>query len=345
MRLRIRRGFTLVELLVVIAIIGILVGLLLPAVQAAREAARRMQCSNNVKQLSLAAHTYHDAFNSFPICYFNQTNVTPVLTNPTEGRQTSWMVGLLPFIEQTALFNMIDFSRGIHNDPRSVGPPAVPVGPSNPFAAIQKISGFKCPSDATDDFKNQRLDTPTGVIRTTAWPVTSYKGVSGANWNIGNVAVQSNVAPWNITRFGTTGDGLNRGNGVLMRGWNFPYKTNLRDVTDGTSNTLFVGEAIGNYSQYNWWWLSGSTTATTSIPLNSRAYCTAYNPATMTKQGGLIACSADFANNSGFASNHTGGGNFGICDGSVRFISDSMDRNAYRGMATLGGGEVVNVDN
>ena len=113
MRFRIRRGFTLVELLVVIAIIGILVGLLLPAVQAAREAARRMQCSNNVKQLSLAAHTYHDAHRSFPIGYWQElgsATIGPTLQRATQGRQTSWLTGVLPFIEQTALFNQVNFT-------------------------------------------------------------------------------------------------------------------------------------------------------------------------------------------------------------------------------------------
>ena len=343
MRIRMRKGFTLVELLVVIAIIGILVGLLLPAVQAAREAARRMQCSNNVKQLSLAAHTYHDAFSSFPLNYAQLTGsptIGPAFTLPTQGRQTSWMTGLLPFIEQTALFNMIDFSKGLSNDPRSNGPPAVPVGPSNPWVAMQKVSAFKCPSDQTDDLLNNRGDTPTGNLRTIAFAVTSYKGVTGANWQWG--VSQSNTAPWTTTRFGTSGNGLDMGNGIYIRGWDRPVKSNMRDVTDGTSNTLMVGEAIAIYSDNTWWWLSSGVVATTSIPMNAKPACAGYIPATMSLNAGLAACKADWNNNLGFRSSHTGGCNFGLCDGSVRFISASLDRDAYRGMATISGGEVVN---
>jgi len=338
MGLRIRKGFTLVELLVVIAIIGILVGLLLPAVQAAREAARRMQCSNNVKQLGLATHNYHDAFKSFPVSFFagNQAGF-PVLGSPRDGRQTSWLIGVLPFIEQSAIFNMLDFSRGVTNDLRSTVNP--PLAPSNPWAATQRIPGFKCPSDSSPDVLNGRSDT-TGISNQIAFALTSYKGVAGANWQWG--ATQSNAAPWNNTRWGLSGNGLDRGNGMFFRGWNFPYRTDMRYVTDGTSNTLMVGEAIGNYSLWNWWWLSNATTATTSIPLNAMPVCSAFTPATgMTKRAGLIACRNDWNNNYSFASEHTGGGNFSLADGSVRFLSDSVDRDVYRGMATVGGGEVT----
>lgn len=332
-----RHGFTLVELLVVIAIIGILVGLLLPAVQSAREAARRMQCSNNLKQLGLASHNYHDTLKSFPVCYFGADQAGyPALSSPRFGRQTSWMIGLLPFIEQSALFNMIDFAKGVANDPRSLVNP--PIGPSNPWVASQKIAGFKCPSDTSPDVLEDRSDT-VGVSSQIAFALTSYKGVCGANWFAG--ATQSDVAPWNNTRWGTSGNGLDRGNGIFFRGWNFPYKTNMRDISDGTSNTLMVGEAIGNYSRWNWWWCSNATTGTTSIPLNAKPACGSYYPATMSKKAGLIACKDDWTNNYSFASEHTGGGNFTLADGSVRFVSDSIDRDIYRGMATISGGEIA----
>ena len=338
MGLRLRKGFTLVELLVVIAIIGILVGLLLPAVQAAREAARRMQCSNNVKQLGLATHNYHDTFKSFPVSFFAATQAGyPTLGSPRDGRQTSWLTGVLPYIEQSAIFNMLDFSRGVTNDPRSTVNP--PLSPSNQWAATQRIPGFKCPSDTSPDVLNARSDT-SGIANQIAFALTSYKGVCGANWQWG--VTQSTAAPWTTTRFGVSSNGLDRGNGIFFRGWDFPYKTNMRDVTDGTSNTLMVGEAIGNYSQWNWWWLSNATTATTSIPLNAKAACAAYTPATgMTKKAGLLICRGDWPNNYSFASEHTGGGNFSLADGSIRFLSDSIDRDIYRGMATISGGEIA----
>ncbi|HUP77277.1 MAG TPA: DUF1559 domain-containing protein, partial [Pirellula sp.] len=96
---------------------------------------------------------------------------------------------------------------------------------------------------------------------------------------------------------------------------------------------------------HNWWFSSGGTTATTSIPLNSKPVGACYVPATMSIRAGKVACKGDFSNNAGFDSAHTGGGNFGLGDGSVRFISDSVDRDSYRGMSTVSGGEVVSTDN
>lgn len=335
------------ELLVVIAIIGILVGLLLPAVQAAREAARRMQCSNNVKQLSLAAHTYHDAFRSFPVNYWQQA-ATPTagaaLARVTQGRQTSWLTGVLPFIEQTALFNQINFTTnfGSMESPPLVNPP-LPTGNINAWVATQKVSGFKCPSDSSPDTLAARGDTAgAGVLPNIAFAVTSYKGVAGAYWNFGNVAIQSTAAPWNNTR-ATPAHGLDKSNGMFLRGWNYPYRTNISDVSDGTSNTLMIGESVGACCDYNWWFVSSGTIATTSIPLNGRPYCAAYNPATMSKRAGLVACKNDWNNNYGFVSEHTGGGNFGLADGSVRFLSDAIDRDAYRGASTVSGGEVTSL--
>lgn len=334
MRQRCTRAFTLVELLVVIAIIGILVGLLLPAVQAAREAARRMQCSNNVKQLALACHNYHDATKSFPVSFFDSTTT---VTSPINGRSVSWLTGVLPYIEQTALYNQINFAYGLTNDPRSPGPANPPAQPSNGWIATQKLPPFKCPSDNSTDLLNNRSDTINTPLSSIAFAVTSYKGVCGANWQWG--AYQSNAAPWTKTRFGVSGNGMDKGNGVFFRGWGFPYRTNMRDIIDGTSNTLMVGEAVALYSQWNWWWSNNGTTATTSIPLNANPVCG--KAANLSKEAGLVACNDDWNNNYSFFSKHTGGGNFGLADGSVRFISESVDRDIYRGLATIAGGEVA----
>ena len=143
-----RPAFTLVELLVVIAIIGILVGLLLPAVQAAREAARRMQCSNNLKQLGLAFHNYESATKSFPINYATRgklgfPNNGPGIAN--SGR--SWLQMVLPYIEQTPLYNNIDFTVGLQ--PKSSAP-TTPVG-RNRLAAATVIPTFLCPSDDSNE--------------------------------------------------------------------------------------------------------------------------------------------------------------------------------------------------
>src|ERR1700759_2816615 len=115
---RTRRGFTLIELLVVIAIIAVLIALLLPAVQQAREAARRSQCKNNMKQLGLAVHNYHDTYNHLPMCYYWGPAGLPGPTgSPTQGPQSSWMIGILPFVDQAPLYSVLDFRYGVTNDP------------------------------------------------------------------------------------------------------------------------------------------------------------------------------------------------------------------------------------
>ena len=348
MGLRMRKGFTLVELLVVIAIIGILVGLLLPAVQAAREAARRMQCSNNVKQLSLASQTYHDAYNSLPICYWQQSAPGMVnLGSPALGRQTSWMIGILPYIEQSALYNQISFTPGSMLVPVPANPPVV-TGNINAWAATQRIPAFKCPSDTSPDLLAARGDLTNAPLPAIPFAVTSYKGCQGANWNVtGPGAVyNTTAAPLGTSRFGSAivgvglGSSLDRGNGVFSRGWNNAAKTNMSAITDGTSNTYLVGESMADYTNWSMWFMSGGTIATTSIPLNARPVCAAYLPS-MTIRAGKIACRNDQASNSGFDSDHTGGGNFGLVDGSVRFVSSSIDRDAYRGTATVSGGEII----
>ena len=124
----------------------------------------------------------------------------------------------------------------------------------------------------------------------------------------------------------------------MFRGWGFPYKTNMKDITDGTSSTISLGEAVGNYSQWNWWWLNNATTATTSIPLNAPAQCA--GAAGLSADAGLKACAGDWPNNYSFKSMHTGGGHFGMGDGRVTFISNNIDYNLYRNMSTIQGGEV-----
>ncbi|HUP79114.1 MAG TPA: DUF1559 domain-containing protein, partial [Pirellula sp.] len=250
MRMRVRNcGFTLVELLVVIAIIGILVGLLLPAVQAAREAARRMQCSNNVKQLSLAGQTYHDAFNSFPINYWAKTGSATIganLVRPSQGRQTSWLTGILPFIEQTALYNQINFTTnfGSMENPAPANPP-LQTGNINAWVATQKIPAYKCPSDPSpDQLATRSVTTPASAgtagtdsiapINAIPFAVTSYKGVAGAYWGLStSAAYNSIVAPWTSTRFGTPtpANGMDVNNGIFSRGWDRPYKSNMRDMS------------------------------------------------------------------------------------------------------------------
>ncbi|MFO0942674.1 MAG: DUF1559 domain-containing protein [Pirellulales bacterium] len=323
---RTNRAFTLVELLVVIAIIGILVGLLLPAVQAAREAARRMQCSNNVKQISLGFHNYESALKCFPINYAMRgippfPNNGPGIAN--SGR--SWMQMILPYIEQTPLYNNIDFTVGLQPKSSAV---TTPVG-KNRIVAATVVPTFICPSD--DSSEDGTLLNRSDLNETTApadrWAVTCYKAVAGANWAWG---VFSPVV--GVGKNGGQTDGLNLGDGVICSNQtNVHSRTRIANITDGTSNTFIIGEAMPGWSQWNWWYNPNACTATCAIPLN-RVLRVAKNI-------------GDWPNNYGFASRHKVGANFGTADGSVRFVSDNIDTAIYRAMATVAGGEVASTDN
>lgn len=322
-----RPAFTLVELLVVIAIIGILVGLLLPAVQAAREAARRMQCSNNVKQLGLAFHNYELTTKSLPINFARRAqapygNDGPGIAN--SGR--SWMQMILPYIEQTSLYNSIDFSSGL----TLVGTPAGLA--QNRVVAATVIPTYLCPSDDSNEGGrlNNRSDVnnPDPIGR---WAVTSYKACAGSNWAWGVFAWTNSGATGVGGKNAGQNDGLNLGNGVIASNQNNGNSpTRMRDIIDGTSNTFVVGEAMPGWSQWNWWYNPNAVTATCAIPLNR-----------VLKVPKAIN---DWPNNYGFASRHTGGGNFALGDGSVRFISESIDTVTYRAYATISSGEVISND-
>ena len=194
------KAFTLVELLVVIAIIGILIALLLPAVQAAREAARRAQCTNNVKQLVLALHNYHDTHKTFPSSYsqngqYNTTNT---------GR--SWMYSILPFVEQTAVFDKV-----VDGLPVGNGNPGDATYNANTEVSMTVISGFLCPSDDTE---GGLMGSRANVNDTRA--VNNYKGCAGSNWAWGDDPICRHTFP-SGGNWPNDGNGLDRGNGILMR--------------------------------------------------------------------------------------------------------------------------------
>ncbi len=336
-----RAGFTLVELLVVIAIIGILVAMLLPAVQSAREAARRMSCTNNVKQLALACHNYHDTYKTFPLSYSTWGGANA--RAPMDGRSQSWMVAVLPFVEQQPLYDIVDFNFGVRNDPRNTTFGAGTTGPSNEWAAWQSIPAYRCPSDGGN---NGRLDLSRANYRNPradrSWGVNNYKGVAGANWQWGNFQVRPTnlpLSPWYSTPFGSTGNGLDRGNGILYRNNNpaNPATTNMAAVTDGTSNTFLIGEAIPQYCTHTWWWHSNGTTATTAIPLNLPAQC----KNTGNRKADLLDCRGNWPNNYSFMSFHPGGGNFGLADGSVRFVSETVTLRVYRSFGSKMDGQTA----
>lgn len=288
-----RTGFTLVELLVVIAIIGILVGLLLPAVQAAREAARRMQCSNNLKQLGLACMNYESAHRRLP-----PAHVWPRTVAAQNSLQESWgwTVLVMPFMEQNPLFNQLRVTERSLADFLAVATP-------EQFALLQQdIGAYRCPSDTED--------SEAKTFRHWGGGWGTQQGGWG-NWESGLTNYISNRGTRNFWQ------AVNDTHGVFME----MKSIRLADVTDGTSNTIMVGERDSKYGRAATWpgtrnptgsWARGiyMHTATVRPPINS----TFANP-NSNSQGVRT----------GFSSLHTGGAQFCYVDGSVHFISENID--------------------
>lgn len=295
-------GFTLVELLVVIAIIGILVGLLLPAVQAAREAARRMSCQNNLKQLGLALHNYHDTNGRFP-------------TGADSINCLSWRVRLLPFIEQTNLYQQFNFNAGIWNG----GPNRE--GPNKLVHALNKISTFSCPSVPNNLASNGSSTLVDGRKTFTS----DYHGVAGPKGTNPSGAAYGFLAT-------PAGQGGFATQGILGRDTKF----RIGDITDGTSNTLAIGEVSVKLSNGTILesdgadWVRGMGLGGTG---NGMASCRNVQNAINTPYNGIY-------NDISFGSQHTGGAQFVMGDGSVRFISTSIDLIIYKSTASRDGGEV-----
>lgn len=327
-----RSAFTLVELLVVIAIIGILIGLLLPAVQAAREAARRSQCTNNIKQLALALHNYHDLNKVFPCSHMgglasiNWSDFTPY------GQPRSWMFAILPFVEQKALYDKAN----VYDVPLGSGKPGDSTYTVLTEASRTVVDTFLCPSDSRQQalMRNLRgLPDPNDERA-----VTNYKGCSGSNWGWGD-AICRHTWPRG-GHWPNDPNGLDHGNGIIMRNTDGDPRTwvSIAEVTDGTSNTFAIGETVPRWCRYTWWWHFDATTATCGIPLNYKSDAIRTNPSKT-----LETEWADWGNNKCFMSRHPGGANFAFCDGSVKFISETIDLYIYRMLANRGDGEAVQV--
>lgn len=297
-----KRGFTLIELLVVIAIIAILVSLLMPAVQQAREAARRTQCKNNLKQMGLALHNYHDVYGSFPIGHQYLGNFDGNATNNRGGPAWGWGWSLLPYLDQAPLFNRFDASL------QAADPTERPAGSgiSNVKLCTTVIAIISCPSDVKPPQQND------GAIPNSA--TSSYQGCSGS-YN----SYSGNRPGTNIN--------TNRWNGLLRRTNSGP-PAKLRDILDGSSNTLIVAETKwimqNNGRNRSRWYgaqdrngLTGAQGASNALLIDGRWAMNWTAP-----QGNPQP-------NRTAGSEHEGGAQFLLADGSVRFISENIQHTSF----------------
>lgn len=332
--LRRRPGFTLIELLVVIAIIAILIALLLPAVQQAREAARRTQCKNNIKQLGLALHNYHDNFLVFPPGVISST------TGGAPYQGWGWNAMILPYMDQAPLYNTINFSGTMQATAVANGP------------ATQTIGALLCPSDV-------------GGAKVAFFDIVATVG--GTATNYANVVARSSypgvVGWWNN---GGTPTGLNGATVPTTQNYRGVFGLNsrigIRDMTDGTSNAIVVGEryspnAGGQTTPlqpvgHSTWLGSGgalSDNAAVAHVLGDTVAITSLGPngatAPFTPAGyrinGNNGGAAPRGQTSGFGSMHTGGCHFLLGDGTVRFISENIDNGIYRNLGTINDGTPV----
>jgi prepilin-type N-terminal cleavage/methylation domain-containing protein len=326
-----KSGFTLIELLVVIAIIAILIALLLPAVQQAREAARRSQCRNNLKQIGLALHNYHDNFLAFPPGYIGVRGGvgSPLGQHPNFG----WGSMILPYADQAPLYNQLSAVAFNWGYPSPTNPGLTALNAANTSALLRStIPGFRCPSDVGGpviDNATVRVVGSTDEALNGTFARSNYPGVVG--WVL-DTAVTPNVArglgfsnPINTNTYrGTFGENSKR---------------NLRDFTDGSTNAILVGErqtpaANANTDTGHGTWVGILSWATAVGQAAALGDCA--NPPNF----GSVAGN-NRPNSSGFGSMHVGGSHFLLGDGAVKFVSENIDSTLYRNLSTINDGVPV----
>lgn len=292
---RTKRGFTLIELLVVIAIIAILIALLLPAVQQAREAARRTQCKNNLKQMGLALHNYHDVYLTFPPGFVDQ--------NMQTASNWGWGTYVLPYIDQAPLFNQLDVGR--NGGLGVVLGSAAAIDVTKRASMSQPLPAFKCPSDTAPDVntRHEMLDSLDALHQLAT---SNYVGVHGTSqWTPSSSALE-----------GTFGRNT---------------RVRIRDMTDGTSNTIVIGErsweldnpATGNKAPCN----AAVVYGLGSVPGGAGPGIDVTT--LMLGLGGINSVVDDALGNpecrTGFSSRHAGGVQTLMGDGAVRFVSENIE--------------------
>ncbi len=335
-----RWAFTLIELLVVIAIIGILIGLLLPAVQKVRAAAAVSQCQNNLKQIGVALHNYYSSYKYFPPGYVDG-NTDPNSTPDNDvGPGWGWAAYLLPYLEQNNVYNQINFQQTVGTG-------------VNAQVSLTALPVFQCPSDPYQDavpIYDSNFTNPIAVVAH-----GNYVGCNG--WEECFNGAGGNPQP------GGGADGLTGQYGIAGRGVFYRNsRTIVVAVRDGLSNTIFVGERSANHSPSTWtgavpggrcpaWMATPAFTAPNTPPgqaptgPNGSAYDNAdFGEALVFAHANathLPNADQPFYDPDTFYSMHSGGANFLLGDGSVRFISSGVNPTTYQALGTIAGGEVL----
>lgn len=314
------RGFTLIELLVVIAIIAILIALLLPAVQQAREAARRSQCKNNLKQLGLALHNYHDTFLILPNNSLDSTSWTGI----QKGTQ---LTRILPYVDQQGLYKAIDFN--VFNTE------TLTVNGKPVYQHV--IPGYLCPSDVIDTNR-------PGDLRA----LTNYAPSMGAQ-QMDPQGFATGCPPYPPSGFYTGGHfGGTNGHGNSMEAtttsglWSrMVWSAKFKDVTDGLANTIAMGEIRPRCSDHAWagWYHNNSLWIATTAPINFRS-CSNDEDAQL---AGSNPCHRwdVWTTSQGFKSKHAGGAHFVMGDGAVRFINQNVSYETYQRLGSRKDGKPV----
>jgi prepilin-type N-terminal cleavage/methylation domain-containing protein/prepilin-type processing-associated H-X9-DG protein len=325
-----RRAFTLIELLVVIAIIAILVALLLPAVQSAREAARRSQCKNNLKQIGLAVHNYHENNGQIPQTSINTNGALGL--NWSNASKGSYLVQLLPYIDEATMYEAIDFEAvgGAWNPPNVEATTA-----NNKLLRHTTVQAFICPSDPSPILDGHSNKSNYALsMGGQAMPANGvgYNGQNGCN-----------LFPGNYKGLGPNGHGNpsslqpNHYAGVVGR---LNWAAKFAQITDGLANTILGGEIrpqCGDHSRNGWFHFNSLWIATTA-PINYPILCVrednGWNAGNATLPDGTPATGCNHWQNwqtsQGFKSRHTGGVHFVFCDGAVKFLSENIEYEVYQ---------------